>query len=101
MKQPVISLCKDHSFKISGQMTFATVTALWLRGCDLIKKHDNLIFDLKEVDHFDSVFLALLTAWIRQARRLNKVIKFRHIPKKLRAISELSGVNDMLVQWID
>ena len=52
--------------------------------------------DLSEVTELDSSALALLLAWLREARRLGCELAFANLPQGLTTIARLYGVADLL-----
>ena len=52
--------------------------------------------DLGEVTELDSSALALLLAWLREAKAGGRTIAFANLPESLRTIARLYGVEDIL-----
>ena len=83
--------------RVSGELTFTTVTALLARSQELLAQSgDNLEVDLKEVERVDSAGLALLIEWMREARARDKDIRFFHLPEQLMAIAAASDLDSIL-----
>jgi phospholipid transport system transporter-binding protein len=57
---------------------------------------DVINIDLNNVSRSDSAGVALLIEWIRQAQKNNKTIQFHNIPKQMRDIATVTGVDKML-----
>ena len=82
--------------KVSGELTFATVSYLRLAGDGLIAKCTDLTFDFSAVTETDSASLALLTAWTRKAKQLKKPVQFIRLPHQLFDIAHMSGLDKIL-----
>jgi len=52
--------------------------------------------DLGEVSEMDSALLALLLAWLREARLHDRTLVFTNLPESLRTIARLYGVDRLL-----
>ena len=52
--------------------------------------------DLSEVTELDSSALALLLAWLREAKAAGRALAFTNLPEALRTIARLYGVEDLL-----
>jgi len=52
--------------------------------------------DLAEVNEMDSALLAVLLAWLRDARSRDKKLSFVNLPESLRTIAQLYGVDRLL-----
>jgi phospholipid transport system transporter-binding protein len=87
---------KKGQWQVTGELGFATVPKLYKTGYDVITEHENLVFDLQDIIALDNSGLALLTAWVRLAKKLDKTISFVNLPNKLLDIAKLSGLEDIL-----
>ncbi len=87
----------DGEWRISGELTFGTVTAL-LRdsGGGFGAGQERLRIDLGGVSRADSAGLALLVCWLRRARRAGVRVLFHGVPEQLLKIARVSGLEDML-----
>lgn len=84
-------------FQLAGDLSFATVPQVYLEADTLFGSPEAaLVLDLSRVKRTDSAGLALLVAWLRQARRQHKDLHFRAIPEQLLAIAKASGVEAVL-----
>lgn len=87
----------DGTVRVSGDLTFATVTALWRDSRPLLAKGvPQLQFDLAGVGRADSAGLALLVEWLRNARAAGVELVFQAVPDQLLAIARASGVEKLL-----
>ena len=80
---------------VSGPLTLASVTAVLREGNAAIGQGVRTV-DLGEVGELDSSALALLLAWLREAKRLNRGISFANLPQGLTTIARLYGVAELL-----
>jgi len=80
---------------VSGALTLASVAAALEEGNAAIASGVRSI-DLGEVGDLDSSALALLLAWLRQAKRADRVLEFTNLPQGLTTIARLYGVADLL-----
>ena len=80
---------------VSGPLTLASVTAALQVGSAAIGQGVRNV-DLGEVGEVDSSALALLLAWLREAKRLKRDIAFTNLPQGLTNIARLYGVADLL-----
>ena len=80
---------------VSGPLTLASVTAVLREGNAAIGQGVRTV-DLGGVGELDSSALALLLAWLREAKRLNRGISFANLPQGLTTIARLYGVAELL-----
>jgi phospholipid transport system transporter-binding protein len=80
---------------VSGALTLASVAADLALGKAAIAEGARSV-DLAEAGELDSSALALLLAWLREARRLGHQLAFTNIPQGLLTIARLYGVADLL-----
>jgi phospholipid transport system transporter-binding protein len=55
-----------------------------------------LAIDLANVTEIDSSAVALLLHWRREAARLDKELRYVHLPQNLLALAQLYGVDEMI-----
>ena len=80
---------------VSGALTLATVAAALAEGDGAIREGVRTV-DLAEVGELDSSALALLLAWLREAKRQNRGLAITNIPQGLTTIARLYGVAELL-----
>ena len=80
---------------VSGGLTLASVAAALPEGTAAIGQGVRTV-DLREVGEVDSSALALLLAWLREARKHDGTLSFMNLPQGLLAIASLYGVNELL-----
>ena len=80
---------------VSGALTLATVAAALREGRAAIGEGARSV-DLGEVGELDSSALALLLAWLREAKQQKHDLSFTNLPQGLTTIARLYGVADLL-----
>jgi phospholipid transport system transporter-binding protein len=80
---------------LSGPVTLGNVATLLEEGRRHVDEGVRTI-DLGEVTEMDSALLALLLAWLREAKLRDVVLQFTHLPESLRTIARLYGVADLI-----
>jgi phospholipid transport system transporter-binding protein len=80
---------------VSGPVTLANAAALLEEGHRHLADGVQTI-DLAEVSELDSALLALLLAWLREARAHERTLAFSNLPEALRTIARLYGVDRLL-----
>ena len=84
-------------FQLTGDLSFASVPQVYAQGHALFNgQAATLVLDLSSVERTDSAGLALLVAWLRQARHQRKDLRFQNIPAQLLAIAKASGLENIL-----
>ena len=89
--------CDGDRMMVSGPLTLAQVAAALSEGNAAIANGARSA-DLGEVSELDSSALALLLAWLREAKRRNQdlVFTFTNLPQGLTTIARLYGVAELL-----
>ena len=80
---------------VSGPVTLANVARVLEEGYAQIREAADTV-ELAEVPELDSSLLALLLAWLREARRLGRALEFANLPPGLATIARVYGVVDLL-----
>ena len=80
---------------VSGALTLANVAAALELGNAVIGEGVRSV-DLGEVGELDSSALALLLAWLREAKRRERDLVFTNLPQGLTTIARLYGVAELL-----
>ena len=80
---------------VSGAVTLANVAAVLREGSAAIGEGVRTV-DLGEVGELDCSALALLLAWLREAKQQSRDLCFTNLPQGLTAIARLYGVADLL-----
>ena len=80
---------------LSGAVTLGNAAALLDEGKRHLAEGVQTV-DLGEVSEMDSALLALLLAWLREARLHDRALVFTNLPDSLRTIARLYGVDRLL-----
>ena len=86
----------EGRYRLSGDMTFATVASILEESTALFEEHTTLTMDLTDVEQSDSAGLALLLEWITWANHTVREIGFKNVPRKLSSIARTSDVEELL-----
>ena len=81
---------------LSGPVTLGNVAELLEAGRRELASDGVATVDLAGVTDLDSSALALLLAWLRDARAAGRGLAFTNLPEGLRTIARLYGVEDLL-----
>ena len=81
---------------LSGAVTLGNAATLLEEGRRHIAEGVQTV-DLGEVNEMDSALLAVLLAWLRDARSREKKLSFVNLPESLRTIAQLYGVDRLLL----
>jgi phospholipid transport system transporter-binding protein len=84
------------AYALSGELSFATVPEVWVRGRRLLAGEQSVTLDLQGVVRTDSAGLALLIEWTRETRRQGRAIRFVNVPAQMLAIAGVSGLEAVL-----
>jgi phospholipid transport system transporter-binding protein len=82
---------------VSGPVTVANVTTLLEQARSPLAEGVRSV-DLGEVTELDSSLLALLLAWMRQAKAHGGTLTFSRLPPDLGTLAQLYGVAELLIQ---
>jgi phospholipid transport system transporter-binding protein len=80
---------------LSGPVTLSNVARLLDEGRQHLDEGVRTV-DLGEVTELDSAALALLLAWLREAKAKNRELAFANLPESLQTIARLYGVDGFL-----
>ena len=80
---------------VSGAVTLGNVAALLDEGRRHVDEGVRTV-DLGEVTEMDSALLALLLAWLREAKARGRALQLLRPPEALRTIAKLYGVDTLL-----
>ena len=86
---------EDARIVLSGPLTLANVAQVLEEGRRHLAEGAATV-DLAEVSELDSSALALLFAWLREAKAAGRPIAFANLPEPLQTIARLYGVQDLL-----
>ena len=80
---------------VSGPVTLANVAAVLEEARRHLEEGVGTV-DLGEVTEMDSSLLAVVVAWLRDARRAGRELAFANIPESVRTIARLYGVDELI-----
>ena len=80
---------------LSGPVTLANVAQVLQEGLEQIRDGARSV-DLGQVTELDSSLLAMLLAWLREAKQRNAEVTFANLPQGLETIAQLYGVEGLL-----
>lgn len=83
-------------FVVVGAINFVTAIQIYARGRQLIAASPKPVFDLHSVTATDNTGVALLTAWTRYAKRLNKAVLFIDLTQQLLDLVRVGGLCQIL-----
>ncbi len=87
----------EAAFRPTGRVTFGNLLRLRQEGeAAIAAAPEKAVVDLSGLENGNSAAVALLMAWFRAARNLDKSIVFTRAPTGIRNIIELSGMHDVL-----
>lgn len=89
-----ITIAEDNTWRLSGELSFATVGALLTEFTQRAAQTPPKVLDFREVSRTDSAGLALLIEWLKQTK--NAPLSFRNIPAQMQSLAAASGVQEML-----
>ena len=82
--------------EIRGELSFASVPALWGACRTRCLAGDAIDVDLGRVSRSDSAGLALLIEWLREAQRSGASLRFFNIPAQMLEMARVSGLDQIL-----
>ena len=80
---------------VSGPVTLANAAALLDEGRRHLAEGVRSV-DLGEVTELDSSLLALVLAWLREARAAKREVAFANPPEAMQTLARLYGVEELL-----
>jgi phospholipid transport system transporter-binding protein len=81
---------------VEGPVTLANVAQLIEQSAPLLAQAREV--DLGGVTELDSSLLAVLIAWLRDAKGAGRELSFSRLPQDLRTLAQLYGVEQLLAQ---
>ncbi len=86
----------DGRLEVHGELSFASVPALWRSCRERCAAGSALDIDLSHVRRADSAGLALLVEWLREAQRSGTRLRFFNIPPQMLEMARVSGLDGIL-----
>lgn len=91
---------EDGWIVVQGNLTIATVPALFETGLQLLRGKDFQV-DFSQVDSVDSAAVSLLLGWTRAAQHNQHGLRVKGLPENLLSLARLYGVAELLPQTSD
>lgn len=82
--------------RVDGDLDFDSVPPLWEATRSLFAADPPARIDLRGVGHANSAGVALLVAWLGQARRRQQPVAFVNVPAQMRAIIAVADLDMVL-----
>ena len=86
----------DGSWKLAGELGFATVSGLLKNTPRSFFEDGDIRLDLSGVTRADSAGLALLVEWLRESVNRGRSIAFLHMPEQMLSIARVCGLEEIL-----
>ncbi|PIQ44025.1 MAG: hypothetical protein COV52_09030 [Gammaproteobacteria bacterium CG11_big_fil_rev_8_21_14_0_20_46_22] len=89
----------NNTLSLKGDITFQTATACYESGLAHFQKGRALVVDFSGIEKVDSSALAVLLAWLKEAKIREVALSYRALPaslKQLAALCELTMVFNTL-----
>ncbi len=83
-------------FALNGELGFSSAADILAESKQKFAEYSVIKVDLAGVTQSDSAGLALLLEWINWAKHYVREIRYFNVPEQVRAIAEISEVDDML-----
>ncbi len=87
---------RSGRLEIHGELSFASVPALWRECRKQAASGGEIDIDLGQVSRSDSAGLALLIEWLREAQRNEGRLRFYNIPAQMLEMARASGLDRIL-----
>lgn len=83
---------------IVGTIYFENVDQLYIQGLTFLRSSaaSTITIDLSKLEGSNSSGLALLTAWVREAKKVHKKVTIAKMPKELWDVAEVCGLGAVL-----
>ena len=86
----------ESSYRVTGDMTFATTRKLLMESMSLFPLGEDLNLDLVQVEQADSAGLALLLEWIARTEGKGGKVSIEGLPESLLALARLCQMESTL-----
>ena len=98
MTESAVRLVAPGELQLIGTLDYLTGPALRKQGAALIKSSElsTVVLDCANVEKSSSVGLALLLAFMRDARDAGKDVSIRSLPGDMRKIAQVSELTELL-----
>lgn len=98
MTESAVRLVAPGELQLTGTLDYLTGPTLRKQGAALIKSSElsTVVLDCSGVEKSSSVGLALLLAFMRDARDAGKDVSIRSMPEDMRKIAQVSELTELL-----
>ena len=96
MSGPRLEQLGEGRCRLEGEVSVETAPALVDQAGPLFTRGASLEIDCSGIVRADSAAVALMLEWMRQARAHGGRVSFRGLPERVRAIVEVSDLDDVI-----
>ena len=97
MAQVSLSKVSDDNYSIEGCLMMNTVMSIISEFNDCLKKsHSEVSIDFAGVENSDSAAVALIIAWLAEAKQNNTELHLVNLPQQIIDIAKASDLMDIL-----
>ena len=90
-----LAIDQSGQIRLTGVLDYYTVPDLWKEYRAQMENLPVWEIDLANVERSNSGGLALLITWLREARQLEKPVRFSNIPEQMLQIARVSDLEEM------
>lgn len=98
MKKVADIVFQPEALMVNGDLDFNNVMAVYEKALSKFADYKELVFDFTSVTSSDSAGLALIVEWIKQARRQNKMITFKHLSADILSLAKAAGLDQLVIK---
>lgn len=86
------------AYSLSGELNFQSVAVLWQTARAMFDEQAPATLDLNEVTRSDSSGVALLLAWLSDAKKRSQrqTLRFLNMPAQMQAITRVAELQHLL-----
>lgn len=96
MKKIAVVDFQSELIAISGDLDFSNAMTVYQQVLPRFSDYSQLVIDFSALKAGNSAVIAFMVACRKEADRLRKSIKFRHIPDKIQSVAIASGLQHLL-----
>ena len=87
---------ENHTLIVSEELSFSSIKKIYQAGLKLIVDGKVSSVDFSQAKIIDSSALALLTSWLRQAKKHHQKITYQNLPTHLLDVAKLSNLDTII-----
>jgi phospholipid transport system transporter-binding protein len=91
-----LTVLDEGNYAVQGDLDLVSVADLWQTSERLFPQQPPQRIDLAGVSRADSAGVALLVAWLGQARRRQQPLRFINLPAQMQAIIQVTDLEQLL-----